>query len=130
MTFNSISRFVFGFALLLAVAGCATMFSDHKQTLSVATDPSGARCTVMRNSGVVGRVDSTPGSFSISRGMHDIVASCDKNGYAPTKAYRETGFNKVSLWNLLNGFGFIIDFATGDLFEYDTTPIFVGMKAN
>lgn len=130
MTFNSISRFVFGFALLLAVAGCATLFSEPKQNLSVTTDPSGARCTVMRNSSIVGRVDSTPGNFTITRGMHDIVATCDKNGYETTKAYRETGFNTMSLWNLLNGFGFIIDFATGELFQYDTTPIYVGMKAN
>ena len=130
MTIKSILHRIFGLAMILAVSGCATMFSDSNQNLSVTSEPTGARCTVIRNSSIVAKIDSSPGNFRISRGMHEIEASCEKSGYASTRTYREIGVNKVTLWNLLNGFGFLIDFATGDLFEYDESPIYVGMKAN
>ncbi|MCX8500434.1 MAG: hypothetical protein ORO03_01880 [Alphaproteobacteria bacterium] len=127
---KSIYRWVYAAALILGVSGCATMFTDSHQMMTVTSNPEGAKCVVMRNSGLVSTVDSTPGSFAVKRGMNDIETTCEATGYNTTKVYRATGFNTMSLWNLLNGFGFIVDFATGSLFEYDSSPIYVGMKAN
>ena len=130
MSNRLILRWFLSLTLVVMVTGCATMFSEKTQNLTVSSNPVGAQCTVQRNSVMIAKIDSTPGSFSINRNMNEIEAKCEKSGYSTVKVYRSTGFNTTSLWNILNGFGFIIDLATGALFEYEQAPIFVELKAN
>lgn len=68
-------------AAALAFSGCATIMYGLTQTLTVATDPPGAECTLERKGGDIAEIASTPAEIEIERSQFDLTIRCRKHGY-------------------------------------------------
>ncbi len=68
-------------AAAVAFSGCATIIYGLTQTLTVATDPPGAECTLERKGGDIGAIASTPAEIEIERSQFDLTIRCRKHGY-------------------------------------------------
>lgn len=51
------------------------------QTLTVATDPPGAECTLERKGGDIAEIASTPAEIEIERSQFDLTIRCRREGY-------------------------------------------------
>lgn len=66
--------------LVAAAGGCATAMRGTTQLVSVASTPSGARCTLMRDGIEAGIVAATPGQVTLARAS-DVLVICRKDGH-------------------------------------------------
>lgn len=53
-------------------------------TITIASDPSGAACTVERDGSVVARIASTPGQVQLARGNSPAIVRCTAPGRVDT----------------------------------------------
>jgi hypothetical protein len=106
--------------LLLLPAACASVSSGISQDIEVATDPPGAACTLSRNGEEIGRVAPTPGRAHVSKSGRAIEVSCTRAGHQPGSATVESGFQAMTLGNVLIGgvIGVAIDAGTGAMHRY------------
>lgn len=110
-------------AVLFLAAGlpaCATITTGTSQNISVLTDPPGASCTLTRDGGVVGVVNPTPGSVTVSKSARDIALRCTRPGSQPGVATATPQLQAMTAGNILIGglIGFGIDAASGALTYY------------
>ncbi|MCL9782955.1 hypothetical protein M9194_16115 [Vibrio sp. S4M6] len=106
-------------ASVLTLSGCSTMFNSGSQTI-VATAPD-------KNV----NVDVTTASSTYQTTLPTTIVTAPSSTRDVTikvddKCYKNTSVtvNKSvtpSYWaNILNGWGFLIDYATGDMWKYDS----------
>ena len=89
------------------------MFGDNGRNISVNSQPSGADIYVDNI-----QYGTTPAIIPLSSYIYGgKVVTLKKQGYNTVSTVVNSQFNMVSLWNLLNGFGFLIDAATGDIMK-------------
>lgn len=112
---------------LAAVSGCATLVKGTTQQVSVTTDPAGAMCRFDRKGSMVGIVNPTPGTVSVSKGWGDLDVACSKDGYEEATALMTASFQAMTLGNVLLGgiIGIVIDASSGAMVEYPTSIEFV-----
>ena len=112
---------------LAAVSGCATIVKGTTQQVSVTTDPAGAMCRFDRKGSMVGVVNPTPGTVSVSKGWGDLDVTCSKDGHEDATALMTASFQAMTLGNVLLGgiIGIIIDASSGAMVEYPTSIDFV-----
>lgn len=113
-------------AALLALSGCATLFTGLDQRIAVNTTPTGARCVFVREGQQIAAIESTPGVAKVRKSKHDIRITCTKDGYQPAEFYNKSGVNGVVFADiagglLLGGVGAIIDGSTGADNHYEDT---------
>ena len=53
-------------------------------TITISSDPTGARCTVTRDNAQVAEIVSTPGNVQLARGNSPATVSCTAAGHMPT----------------------------------------------
>lgn len=99
---------------LIALSGCATIFSDSHDNITFNSVPEGAKVEVNGNS--VGR---TPVTVPIKRSLTPPQVTLKLDGYEQRTIMMQNGFNGVSLLNILFWPGFVVDAATGTLMKYD-----------
>jgi len=114
MTIVKKSRlFVLVFSSLIVFSGCATMFGENTRSVYVQSNPSGAGIYIKgENRG------KTPQTLQ----LHPYIYAGEKielkkQGYENQTLVVHSTFQLVSLWNLLTGWGFLIDAATGDIVQ-------------
>ena len=110
-------------ALLLLAFGlpaCATITSGTTQSVSVMTEPAGAACTLTREGAVVGIVNPTPGTVSVSKSSRDIAIRCTRTGYSAGAGVATPQIQAMTAGNLLLGgvIGLAIDAASGAISRY------------
>ena len=71
--------------------------------MTIDSNPSGARCELVRQGRVVGSVDSTPGAVMLEKTKHDIDVVCRKGGYAESKAFADSGSDSAVFGNIILG---------------------------
>ena len=103
--------------LMLAVvgSGCATILSGKSQSISIESNPPGARCELLREGRVIGSVENTPGAVMVERTKHDIDVVCRKSGFGESKSFAESGTEGATFGNILLGgvVGWGVDSAVG-----------------
>ncbi len=111
-----------GSAVILSCAGCSSIIEGTSQEIEVATYPSGASCTLLRQGQPIGQISQTPGSTLIKKTKYDITVLCDKPGYVEATTLDPSGTAMASVANLLSsaGIGWVIDSAAGADNEYDS----------
>lgn len=113
---------VVGSAVLLLMAGCASIASGTSEPISVNTVPPGAYCVLEREGAVVGQV-YTPGTATVSKAKTDLTVHCNKNGYVETDVVCRSGSTGWVWGNVLIPFvgvvGLITDASTGAFNDYD-----------
>lgn len=100
---------------LSTLTGCATILSGSSQTITLQTNPDGARCELQREGRIIGAVESTPGAVTIKKTKHDIDVICVKPGFSQSKEFAKSGVEGAVFGNiLLGGFiGWAVDSAAG-----------------
>jgi hypothetical protein len=109
-----------GVALVLLTTGCATLTKGTQQTITVATDPPGAACTMSRDAKAVAVVNPTPGSMPIEKGAGTISILCKKQGYQDAAGVLASEFQAMTFGNILFGgvVGIVVDAASGAMHRY------------
>ena len=111
---SAVLRFGAVSALLLSAA-CATVVEGTTQTVTVATDPSGASCELTNDGKLVGAVNPTPGSLVLDRSNDDLDIECAKQGYLPGNMVMSSKFTGTTFGNIIlgGGIGILVDAASG-----------------
>lgn len=101
--------------LIVLLSGCASILSGRSQTLTVESNPPGAKCELLREGRVIGTVEQTPGAIKIEKTKHDIDVICKKQGFVDSKVFAESGNEGATLGNILlgGGIGWAVDSAVG-----------------
>jgi hypothetical protein len=109
--------------MTLTLAGCATVFSGSTQTINVkvvdsttGSDLEGFTCSVRDLSG--NETQIIDGVVIVKKGNGALHVSCKKDGYRLKNIGIGSGFNGVSLVNILAPIGFLVDALTGSMWEF------------
>ncbi|MDA0702006.1 MAG: hypothetical protein O3A96_02030 [Proteobacteria bacterium] len=107
-------------AMLVLVAGCASIVSGTSQQITIDSNPKGANCSLTREGQAIGSV-LTPSGLVIKKSKHDIAIACAKTGYQRATATLTSDVESATFGNLLIGgaVGWAIDSATGADNKYD-----------
>jgi hypothetical protein len=105
----------------LLSGGCATLTTSSSQTVTVQSDPPGAMCTFMRDRELVGLVNPTPGSLSVSKSRVDMTVRCVKDGYLEASGVVGSRFQPMTFGNILFGglVGVVVDASSGAMTKYE-----------
>ena len=106
--------------MLGALSACATVTTGSSDNVTVETDPVGAACEFRRGGELVGAVNPTPGSVSISKSTSDMVLTCKRAGYFDSSEDVSAEFQGMTLGNLILGglVGIAVDAASGAMGNY------------
>ena len=112
---NLFTKVGFLVVLMSFSTGCATILSGKSQTITLNTNPAGARCELIREGRIVGTVETTPGAVTLDKTKHDIDVVCKKAGYSESRAFAESGTEGATFGNIIlgGGIGWAIDSAAG-----------------
>jgi hypothetical protein len=107
---------------LILVSGCSSIIEGRSQEIVVNTNPSGATCSLIRNSMPIGTVSPTPSAVLIEKTKYDIVIKCNKDGYQEATYFNKSGSAGATFGNIVAGglIGWGIDSATGADNKYDS----------
>lgn len=124
---NRLKRLFAVLLLTAALPACATITSGTSQNLTVLTEPTGATCTLMRGGTVIGVVNPSPGSVSVSKSSTDIAVSCTREGHSQGRNVVQAQFQGMTAGNLLLGgvVGLAVDAASGAISRYPDSTIVI-----
>ena len=105
----------------MSLAGCATIFSDSSDKISIHSNMHDAKIIVNGNNVGVGSA-----VYALPRDQTAIITA-RKKGCDDMTVPTEQSINKVTFFNLFFGFGYLIDAATGAIHranptDYTVTP--------
>jgi hypothetical protein len=103
--------------------GCATITTGSAQNVNVMTEPEGAACIFRREGAVIGIVNPTPGSLSVTKSHVAIEVDCRKEGFLDAVGTIGRQFQPMTFGNIILGglIGVIVDAASGATAQYDPT---------
>lgn len=107
---------IFSFTFMVTIyTGCASILAGRSQTITLNSNPPGARCEVLREGRIVGTVENTPGAITLDKTKHDMDVVCKKEGFTEAKGFAESGTEGATFGNILlgGGIGWAIDSAAG-----------------
>jgi hypothetical protein len=111
-------------AAAVLLNGCASMFGDNTRTITVTSQPQGAEIFVESIS-----YGTTPATITLPGYIYGgKILVLRKEGFKDQAILVNSKFQPVTIWNILNGFGFLIDAATGDILKID--PMNLNTSAN
>lgn len=110
-----------------ALTACSAITKGTSQDIFVNTTPAQASCVLKREGLPIAQVASTPGSVHVDKTKHDIVITCDKDGYQTATYYNKSGWETgtgaagIALDVFVTaGLSSIIDSATGADNKYES----------
>jgi len=103
------------------LGGCATLTTSSSQTVTLTTEPPGAACTFKREGAVIGIINPTPGSLTVSKSHADIDVTCTREGYLDAVGRVGSKFQAMTFGNILFGgiIGIAVDAVSGATAEYE-----------
>ena len=114
-----------GIVLAVAVAasvtsGCASIVKGTTQSVTVATEPSGATCILSRDGQQVAVINPTPGTVTVDKARGTISVGCKKIGFQDSAGALASSFQAMTFGNIIFGglIGVAVDAATGAINEY------------
>jgi hypothetical protein len=100
-------------SLVVFSCGCASIFHGARQRVGISSSPSGATCTTG------GVPYTTPAVLRLKRNRDHILVFA-KPGYDDASSTVQSSWIPTILWNGVNIFGWIVDWATGA--SHELTP--------
>lgn len=114
-------------AVVLCLAGCATITKGTSQAVSIATPGAdGASCTLA--SGAIGqKIVTTPATIVLEKSQENISVMCRKECFQDTAGLIPSSLETMAAGNLIAGgvIGIGIDAASGAMNKYTETNQFV-----
>jgi hypothetical protein len=113
-------NFLFPLVGAVALSGCATIMEGTTQSITIATTPPGAHCTVDREGARVGEIGVTPGSIQLNKSGKDLSVTCSKAGFQTATIAQSPDFSGTTFGNIIigGGIGAIADAASGANYKY------------
>jgi len=107
-------------ASLFMTSACSSITAGSIQSVTINTDPQGAKCQIKREGIVVGYVNPTPNSVTVEKSKYDLSILCTKDGYEPSAQMLPSKLEDMTFGNVLFGglIGVGVDAATGAINEY------------
>lgn len=99
------------------LSGCATLFSSEPESITVTSEPSGARFQYGAFTG------TTPATIVVPRKALAQMATFRKEGYEEKTVPVPTSIQGVIWWGILFWPSLIIDFVTGNAYKLDPPQI-------
>ncbi|MDB5416465.1 MAG: hypothetical protein JWR10_4800 [Rubritepida sp.] len=105
---------------LVLTSACATITTGTSQSITVTSEPTQAICQVHREGLLVGAVNPTPGTLTVSRSSRDMTVRCERAGHQPGVAALPANFQAMTLGNILFGglIGLAVDASSGAISQY------------
>lgn len=100
-------------ALVLALAGCATIEHGTTQVIAIQPDPPDASCTVMQGPAGMPMLP-TGGKVEVPRSQLDLLVACSKPGYRPAQVHKVAMHSQKPF----GGASFLVDAASGANYSY------------
>lgn len=112
-------------AMAWSASGCASVTSGSQQSLSFATEPSGADCTLSKNNVSLAKFQ-TPNVSVVARSATPLVIACARDGFQPMRALIGSTTSNAAWGNLVAGgiVGIMIDKSSGAIYKYYDPPRF------
>ncbi|MRJ07441.1 PEGA domain-containing protein [Ornithobacterium rhinotracheale] len=104
-----------GLLVILSLSSCATIFTGTSDRITFNSTPEGA--TVYER-GI--EKCKTPCTLKVTRTLSEKDIEFKKDEYQNRTIELDAKFNPVSIINLTNGIGWIIDAFSGSIKKYDT----------
>ena len=105
---------------LLALSGCATIFSSNTQVVNVKVVESktgealdGCSCSLTGPNGDLAIIRSNPEAVTFTRGTQPVVINCQKEGYRQLNMAVGDSFRGATIVNVLFWPGFLVDWMSG-----------------
>jgi hypothetical protein len=105
--------FVLLILLSLFYSACATIVTGTTDRLMFETNPPGAKIFIDNY-----EEGSTPTSISVERTLETVDLKLDLEGYKTKTVRLKKTFNYVSVLNLCNPIGWVVDIASGSILRY------------
>ena len=102
---------------MLCLSGCASVTAQDTQSISVATIPAGATCTLSNKLGAWA-ISSTPASASVHRSFSPLRIDCKKGALSESQTLEPNTRGRAYGNILLLGIPAYVDAATGAGYEY------------
>ena len=120
---KKILRLIFLFILIISFENCATIFTGSKTTLTINTDPEGAKIQINGiNEGL------TPVTVTMKKKINTNTISLTKEGYESKNIILERKINLISFLNLINVLGWGIDILTGAVYNFEPKNYTIKLK--
>ena len=100
--------------LVCAFSGCATLFTGYEDEIYFISKPEGAKVYI---NGL--EICTTPCSVDIHRSLGKKVGKIELEGYKTRVFQLSTDFNLVSILNLNNPVGWVVDLVSGSIVKHD-----------
>ncbi|MEK9661154.1 MAG: hypothetical protein VW644_05390, partial [Alphaproteobacteria bacterium] len=110
-------------ALLFAMSmlgACASIVEGTDQSVTVLTEPAGAKCELIRDSQTIAIVNPTPGTVQVDKSKNHIAVHCEKEDYEKAAGTLASSFQGMTFGNILFGgiVGVAIDASSGAMNKY------------
>ncbi|WP_085123858.1 hypothetical protein [Tistlia consotensis] len=116
-----------------SLCACSAITQGTTQEIYVNTTPPDANCALQREGKVIARVEGTPSAALVAKTKHDIIITCEKDGYETATYYNKSGWESgsgaagIALDVVFTaGLSSIIDSATGADNKYES-PVNITM---
>lgn len=113
-------RLLMAAAALAGLCGCATITTGADQSITVVTDPDGAKCRLDRKGQSLAVVNPTPGTVQIDKSKDAITITCSKESFKHTVGSLGSEFQGMTFGNVIFGgiIGVAVDAGSGAMNEY------------
>ena len=106
--------------LSLTLVGCASMFGEGQQLISIETSTGEKAKAEIRTPNSTFKKE-VPAQINVDKGWGKIIISVTDNCYKQSSVELDNGIEPAFWLNIFNGYiGFFIDVATGSMWEYDS----------
>jgi hypothetical protein len=109
---------------MLMTQSCATIFTGTKDRIIVNSVPEGAKVEI---DGV--SYGKTPVTIPVKRSLNSTTMTLKAEGYETKNIELQQSFNAVSILNLTNLGGWVIDLLTGAVMRYDVKSYNIELDA-
>ena len=110
-------------SLALVLPGCASLFSNAHDTITVASEPAGAQCRLERMAQPVVVIKSTPETVRIPRSHFPLDIYCTKDNNAGAMTLEPT-FDAVAYLDIPLVAPYVVDsIVDGDRMQPDTVVV-------
>lgn len=110
------------FALLgiAMLTSCATITRGNDQSITVLTDPEGAKCELRREGKVIAVAHPTPETVQLDKSRKSISITCQKDGFIEELKVMDSETEAMTVGNVILGgvIGVGVDAASGAMNKY------------
>ena len=107
------------------LAACASIVEGTDQSITVNSDPSGAKCELIRDGQTIAVVNPTPGTVQVDKSKKHIAVHCEKADHEKAAGALASSFEGMTFGNILFGgiVGVAVDASSGAMNKYPPSII-------